>query len=189
MVTHNIEIIYLLLPIFYLLVKSPFFPLASMYNTIMNNMKIKIEIDQSATDPEITIRCAEVTPEVVRIQKMLSESAQGTPPIVFHKEDAEYFLQLDKILFFETDGGHIRAHTADDEFEAKYKLYELEELLPSYFLRISKSTILNTHKLYSITKNLAGASKIEFQGTYKTVYCSRNYYKALKENLMPNEEN
>ena len=58
-------------------------------------------------------------------------------------------------------------------------------MLPSCFIRISKSTILNTHKLYSITKNLAGASKIEFQGTYKTVYCSRNYYRALKEILAP----
>ena len=160
-----------------------------MYNTSMNNMKVKIEIDQSVKDTEITIRCAEVNAEVVRIQKMLSESAQGTPQIVFHKEDAEYFLPLENVLFFETDGGRIRAHTADDEFEAKYKLYELEEMLPSFFLRISKSTILNTHRLYSITKNLAGASKIEFQGTYKTVYCSRNYYKALKEILMPYEEN
>ena len=74
------------------------------------------------------------------------------------------------------------------DFEAKYKLYELEEKLPSYFLRISKSTILNTRKVYSITKNLAGASKIEFQDTYKTVYCSRNYYKALKELMMPRGE-
>ena len=87
------------------------------------------------------------------------------------------------------DNSFLRANVggkyASDNFEAKYKLYELEEKLPSYFLRISKSTILNTRKLYSITKNLAGASKIEFQGTYKTVYCSRNYYKALKEKLTP----
>ncbi len=160
-----------------------------MYNTIMNNLKIKIEIDEGLKTPEIIIRCPEVSPEVVKIQKMLSESAQGTSQIVFHKEDSEYFLPLDNILFFETDGGRIRAHTAEDEFEAKYKLYELEERLPFYFRRISKSTILNTRKVYSITKNLAGASKVEFQGTYKTVYCSRNYYKALKESLMPHEEN
>ena len=40
-------------------------------------------------------------------------------------------------------------------------------------------------KIYSITKNLAGASLIEFQGTHKTVYCSRNYYKALKDIITP----
>ena len=156
-----------------------------MYNTAMNKLKVKIEIDPEASEREVTIRCREVDEEVLKIQKLLLESPSGMTQISFFKEDSEYFLTLDTVLFFETDGGQIRAHTADDEFETKYKLYELEERLPSYFLRISKSTILNTHKLYSITKNLAGASKIEFMGTYKTVYCSRNYYKALKEILAP----
>ena len=151
----------------------------------MNKLNVKIEIDPSVKEPEVTIRCGGIDEEVIRLQKLLMESSSELTQISFFKEDAEFFLPLDRILFFETDGGLIRAHTADEEFETKYKLYELEEKLPSYFFRISKSTILNTRKLYSITKNLAGASKIEFQGTYKTVYCSRNYYKALKEKLTP----
>ena len=149
-------------------------------------MKVKIEIDPEIRDTEITIRCSEITPEVAEIQKLLSEAGTHESQISFFKDDAEYFLSLSDILFFETGNGVIRAHTAEDDFEAKYKLYELEEKLPSYFLRISKSTILNTRKVYSITKNLAG--KIEFQETYKIVYCSRNYYKALKDSLMPRGE-
>ena len=154
----------------------------------MNKMKVKIEIDPELNECEVTIRCPEITPEVAGIQKLLSEAASNESQISFFKDDAEYFLPLSSILFFETGSGIIRAHTATDDFEAKYKLYELEEKLPSYFLRISKSTILNTKKVYSITKNLAGASKIEFRETYKIVYCSRNYYKALKESLMPRGE-
>ncbi len=176
---------YLSLLIFNLLRKSPFQGGHLMYNTAMNNWKVKIEVDPGVKEPEITIRCSCIDEEVVRIQKLLTDSPSGLTQISFFKEDSEYFLPLDAILFFETDGGLIRAHTATEEFETKYKLYELEEMLPSTFFRISKSTILNTRKLYSITKNLAGASKIEFQGTYKTVYCSRNYYKALKEKLAP----
>ncbi|MBR6452955.1 MAG: LytTR family transcriptional regulator [Lachnospiraceae bacterium] len=151
----------------------------------MNNTKVKIEIDPGLAETEVTIRCPAVSDEVVRIQRLLSERSADDFQIALFKEEAEYFLPLEKILFFETEDGLIRAHTADDEFETKYKLYELEEKLPTYFLRISKSTILNTRRLYSITKNLAGASKIEFEGTYKTVYCSRNYYRALKEILSP----
>jgi len=148
-------------------------------------MKVKIEIDPEAEGYEVTIKCSGVDETVTGIQKALSEYSGSGTQISFYKDDAEFFLQLEDILFFETDGGLIRAHTADEEFEAKYKLYELEEKLPSYFMRISKSTILNTRKVYSITKNLAGASKIEFRDTFKIVYCSRNYYKALKDNLMP----
>ena len=151
----------------------------------MKSFKVKIEIDPTADECEVTIRCPEVGEEVMKIQKILSESSSGLSQIGLFKEDSEYFIPLDDILFFETESGHIRAHTADDEFEVKYRLYELEEKLPSYYLRISKSAILNTRRVYSITKNLAGASKIEFQGTYKTVYCSRNYYGALKDIITP----
>ena len=143
-----------------------------------------VELQESGYEVVIIDNLVNSSPKVVdRIRTITGRD------VTFYKEDAEYFLPVSEILFFETDGGIIRAHTANDEFEAKYKLYELEDKLPFYFLRISKSTILNTHKVYSITKNLAGASKVEFQGTYKTVYCSRNYYKALKETLMPHEEN
>ncbi|MCR4591513.1 MAG: LytTR family transcriptional regulator [Lachnospiraceae bacterium] len=148
-------------------------------------MKVKIEIDPDAEGCEVIIKCSGVSEEVMKIQKLLTESSHGTSQISLFKEEAEFFIPLESILFFETESGSIRAHTADDEFEVKYRLYELEEKLPSYFLRISKSAILNTRRIYSITKNLAGASKIEFQGTYKTVYCSRNYYRALKEIITP----
>ena len=149
----------------------------------MNSLKVKIEIDQNADGCEVTIKCPEVDGSVVELQRMINEVGKLGSRITFHKDDAEYFFPVSNILFFETDSGSIRAHTAKDEFEVRYKLYELEELLPAYFMRISKSTILNTHKVYSITRNLTGASKVEFAGTHKIVYCSRGYYKALKENL------
>ncbi len=151
----------------------------------MKNIRVKIEIDPNASECEVTIRCPEVDASVMGLQKLISEAGAPHGQITFYKEDAEYFLPVGDILFFETDGGVIRAHTAAEEFEVRYKLYELEEQLPTYFMRVSKSSILNTRKVYSITKNLTGASKIEFQGTYKIVYCSRNYYKALKDSLTP----
>lgn len=61
--------------------------------------------------------------------------------------------------------------------------YELEEFLPRYFMRISKSTILNTNKVYSIQRNLTASSVIEFQNTHKQIYVSRYYYKPLKNKL------
>ncbi len=149
----------------------------------MNSLKIKIEIDQSTDGCEVTIKCPEVNQAVLDLQKLLTEAGESGNRITFHKDDAEFFFPVSNILFFETDGSGIRAHTAKDDFEVRYKLYELEELLPAYFMRISKSTILNTHKVYSITRNLTGASKVEFVGTHKIVYCSRGYYKALKETL------
>ena len=60
------------------------------------------------------------------------------------------------------------------------KLYELEEILPRKFVRISKSSIVNSDKIYSIQKNLTASSLIEFKNTHKQIYVSRSYYKLLK---------
>ena len=147
----------------------------------MNNPKVKIEIDPNMEGCEVTIRCAEIDETVAKIQKLLKEAEEQH--ISFFKDDKEFFLPLSDILFFETEEGSIWAHTESESFEVRNKLYELEERLPSFFFRISKSAILNVKKVYSITKNLTGASKIEFMGTHKTVFCSRNYYKELKDKM------
>ena len=90
---------------------------------------------------------------------------------------------MDNILFFETDPAGICAHTVDDVYQTHYKLYELEELLPGHFMRVSKSAILNTRQIFSITKNISSVSTVQFQHTHKQVNVSRNYYKPLKYKL------
>ena len=77
----------------------------------------------------------------------------------------------------------IFAHTGDEMYQVKYRLYELEEFLPGHFMRISKSTILNTNKVYSIQRNLTASSVVEFQNTHKQVFVSRYYYRPLKNKL------
>lgn len=67
-------------------------------------------------------------------------------------------------------------------YQTKYKLYELEEMLPGYFMRISKSSILNIRKIFSLTKSISSCV-VEFADSPKQVYVSRYYYKPLKEKL------
>ena len=87
------------------------------------------------------------------------------------------------ILFFETDGEKIYGHTKDEAYEVKQKLYELEELLPIAFCRISKSTIVNAKQIYSLEKSFSGTSTVNFYQTHKQVHVSRRYYQVLKERL------
>jgi len=107
----------------------------------------------------------------------------ATQKLVFYKDATEYYLELDEILFFETDESGISAHTRKDVYQTKYKLYELEDLLPGFFMRVSKSTILNTRHIYSINRNLTASSVVAFAGTHKQVYVSRYYYKPLISKL------
>jgi len=63
------------------------------------------------------------------------------------------------------------------------KLYELERLLPSTFMRVSKSCILNVAEIASIDRNLTGASEVTFRNCGKKVFVSRIYYKVLREKI------
>lgn len=142
-------------------------------------MKIRIDIDQNNVD-EIIIKCKKITNEITDIQNLLKNSNKK---IIFYRDNVEYYLELNNILFFETDGNLVNAHTIDNVFQTKYKLYELEKILPNNFMRVSKSTILNVEHIYSINHSITSSSVVEFANTYKKVYVSRLYYKILKEKL------
>lgn len=146
-------------------------------------MKIRIEIDENLIEDEVVIQCAGINEEVMKVQKAISEVINASQKLVFYKDATEYYLELDEILFFETDESGISAHTKKDVYQTKYKLYELEDLLPGFFMRVSKSTILNTRHIYSINRNLTASSVVAFSGTHKQVYVSRYYYKPLISKL------
>ncbi len=146
-------------------------------------MKIHIELNPELAEEEIIIRCPKLSDKITRMQQALSELDSLSQKITLYQKETEYYLDLDEILFFETGVKCIEAHTANDIFQTKNKLYELEDILPRYFMRISKSAILNTNKVYAINRNLTASSVVEFQNTHKQVYVSRNYFKPLKNKL------
>lgn len=146
-------------------------------------MKVRIEIDPALLEDEIIIRCRQVEDHILKLQKMAAEMGPADSCMTLQNGETKYYVPLDQLLFFESEGRLVQAHTAAKLYMTERKLYELEESLPGCFMRISKSTIVNLDHIYSITRNLAASSVVEFYGTAKKVYVSRNYYKALMERL------
>ena len=145
-------------------------------------MKIRIEIDENLEEDEVTIKCKEINQTIKRVQQSIS-SANLIPKLIFYKNDTEYYLNINDILFFVTSENSVEAHTEKEVYKIKYRLYELEEMLPNNFVRVSKSTILNVNQIYSINRNLTSSSLVQFYKSYKQVYVSRNYNKILKQRL------
>ncbi len=110
-------------------------------------MKVRLEIDDTLNENEIVIRTKEYTEDL----KQLISNFKSKPSIQFFKQDTEYYLDLDAILFFESDQGTVYAHTANDMFSTTQKLYELENILPNSFLRISKSTAVIYRKFIFVS--------------------------------------
>lgn len=143
-------------------------------------MKIILDVQEDLEDDEIYIRCRELNQDIINIQKQLQSIASKKKEIVVYKEETEYYLSLDKVFFFETSGRGIILHTAVQTYLVKQKLYELEEMLPDNFVRISKSTIVNVSLVYAIRRNSVTGGMIEFPNTHKQVSVSRSYYKDFK---------
>lgn len=146
-------------------------------------MKIRTEIDSEIEEFEVVIRGPHLTEELLQLQRILLDVNCEQKQIVFYKEEKGFYFSLKDILFFTTNERQMDAHTRTNVFQVKYKLYELENELPSNFVRISKSTIVNVNLIFSLTKNITSVSTVEFANTYKQVFVSRHYFNVLQNRL------
>lgn len=143
-------------------------------------MKVRIEIAADG-DEEVVIRTHALTDEVRRISDAVSSVALSESSLALSDGKSEFFIALSSLLFFESDSGRTTAHTADRMYYAPQRLYELERILPRTFARVSKSCVVNTAMISSISRNPMGASETHFTGSYKKIYISRSYYKAVRQ--------
>lgn len=146
-------------------------------------MKYTCEVSQAVKEDEIIIRCREKTDKIRLLENMIESIASGDVELTLYIGDIEYFVPCSDILYFETENGRIKAHTADKIFTTRYRLFELEQILPRVFLRISKSCILNTLKIDGIRHSPLSASEVYLKNSDKKVYISRAYFKITKEKL------
>ncbi|AMC94292.1 hypothetical protein AOC36_10005 [Erysipelothrix larvae] len=142
-------------------------------------MKINVIVDANHDSDTLTITCHEITPEIEAfIKEYENQSVFAT-----HRGN-EFPLALQDVLFFETENEVVFAHLVHAAYQTRYRLYELESLLPNHFARISKSTIVNIKKVESIQRSIATTVReIQFHESHKIVYVSRKYYPVLKEKM------
>lgn len=146
-------------------------------------MKINIELDSNLKKIELVIKTPDLNSDVKLFKELVEKALFDSQKIIFYKGDSEYFISLEDILFFETDEDKVYAHTSDEFFEVKFKLYELEQIIPFFYCRISKSSIINTRAIYSLEKSFSCSSTASFSNSKKQVHISRHYYKILKDKL------
>ncbi|MBF0780228.1 MULTISPECIES: LytTR family DNA-binding domain-containing protein [unclassified Granulicatella] len=144
-------------------------------------MKIKIEIDDAMDDLEVIIKAKQLDEDVIAIQKRLNYVSDYKLSVF--KQDSEYFIPIQEILFIEANDSRIYVHTIQKIFESHEKLYQLEAKMPIQFCRISKSVLVNIKAIYALDRSFSGTSTIRFAHCHKQVHVSRHYYKFLKDKL------
>lgn len=91
----------------------------------------------------------------------------------------KYQMSCIHIFYIESENDKVFVYTLNRKFQCKKKLYELENELPDYFSRVSKSAILNLRKVEHYSPQLNGVMKAVLNNQ-QVVYISRKYLREIR---------
>ena len=141
-------------------------------------MKYKLIIDKTAEE-EITV-VAHGPSALTRQIEDLVRSFSGTDNLMGYREDGmrklafpdiECITVLDrKVVAIDTRGVHYRIQD---------RLRDLEDILPSYFIRINKSTLANEHRIARFDTAFSGGVDAVFQCGWRE-YVSRRCFADIR---------
>jgi DNA-binding LytR/AlgR family response regulator len=147
----------------------------------VEDLKIKLE-SADLPETEVIIRGDVTSEEVVSLLQMLKK--RNTGKIILYKEEEQYIVDADEIVFVEVNGTKVYAYTKADTYEAKQKLYEVKELLSAQaFAQINKSVIVNINCVKSIQAEFSGNYRIKLKNRKETLTISRKYFKEFKDRI------
>ena len=141
-------------------------------------MKYKLIIDKDAEEERIVIVHA---PSALTVEiENLVRNFSGADSMIGYKDD-----EMKKLLFSEIEcitvlnRKVIAIDSKGERYSIKERLRDLEEILPSYFIRINKSTIANEHRINRFNAVFSGGVDAVFDSGYKD-YVSRRCFAEIK---------
>ena len=144
-------------------------------------MKIRLE-SAPIPETEVIIRGDVTSEEVLSLLQMLKK--RNTGKIMLYKEDEQYIVNAEEIVFVEVSGNKVYVHTKLDSYEAKQKLYEVRDILSSQaFVQINKSVIVNINCVKSIQAEFSGNYRLKLKNRKETLTISRKYFKEFKDRI------
>jgi DNA-binding LytR/AlgR family response regulator len=147
----------------------------------MAHMKLNLIIDSMIKESSVTVYAPEMSDNVKKIVQCVDD-LEKISTISGHKEQELYFLDIQNVLSFVAQNKQIYAITQYGQFIIKERLYQLEQILPSDYIRVSKSEIINKHCIEKLSLETNGSIKLYLKHNYCT-YSSRRYLKSIKERL------
>lgn len=141
-------------------------------------MRFRLIIDKTK-DEEVVATVHEPTELIAQIEALVMQYT-GADKLTGYKEDDIKLLSFAEIECITVlDGKTCAIDIHGNQYRLKQRLYELEKLLPSCFIRINKSTLANENRLERFTPSFSGAVDAVFKCGYKE-YVSRRCFAAIK---------
>lgn len=141
-------------------------------------MNFRLIIDKTKEE-EVVVTAHARSPLTDQIEALVMQPAPSDRIAAYH-EDEVLMLSFSQIACITVlDGKTYAIDTQNRRFRLKARLYELEERLPSHFIRLNKSAIANENHLAKFTPSFSGAVDAVFQCGHKE-YVSRRCFAVIK---------
>lgn len=113
---------------------------------------MNVTITEQADDLQVVISCRKIDAEVLRLKKYIQLFDRK---LIAKKEEENCFIPSSDVLYFESVDDRTFLYTQEQVFEIRQRLYELELIFSDRdFVRISKSQIVNLHKISTLKPEL-----------------------------------
>ena len=141
-------------------------------------MKYKLIIDKNAEEEIIAVvhGPSALTQQIENLVRDFS----GADTIVGYREDEMRKLPFDEIECITVLDRKVMAiDKAGCQYRVQERLRDLENILPSYFIRINKSSLANEHRIARFDTTFSGGVDAVFQCGYRD-YVSRRCFAEIK---------
>lgn len=142
-------------------------------------MRVRFEQVETKEQEQALIRATEKNADIVNAIDLLENGSGG---ITVTRDGNTYLCKLTQVYYIESVDKRTWVYTRDGCFESRDRLYELEEKLGMYCVRVSKSMIINLRKVRNVSAQ-TGARMIAELLNGEKVIISRNYAGEIKRRL------
>ena len=141
-------------------------------------MKYKLIIDKSAEEEIIAV--VHAPSSLTRQIEDLVCNFSGADSVMGYRDDQLRRLSFPQIECITVlDRKVIAIDTEGNRFQLRDRLRDLEQILPSYFIRINKSTLANEHRIDRFDAAFSGGVDAVFRCGYRE-YVSRRCFAEIK---------
>ena len=150
----------------------------------------RLAVTVSRIKQRLALRGTEDEPPAPHLQQLLHKLAAklnpgGTPPALKWIQatvgQAIQMIPVEDVLFFISDEKYTRVQTATIEALIRKPIKELvDELDPDLFWQIHRSTLVNTHCIAGVTRDLRGRQIVSIKGSNEKLEVSRSYTHLFK---------
>ena len=144
-------------------------------------MKVELQIKETYEEEKLIVQTPQPAEKVQKVIEF-AENLDQKETIKGKIDDQVYLVKIYKIQRFYIENRKVLAETTSQTYTIDLRLYQVLDILPTTFIQISQSEIVNIDAISHLKLTPNGLVEI-FLKNESFTYSSRRYLKTIKEKL------